>query len=144
MKYVLVACALLVSPAIANAGNEPRERMSLGSARTTLDMNQCLDQKLAFLGMPVVAGTAPLTTIAYGQGKDLVDVEITDGGTCGSLRSRPFASSRHTGRTISDPACIDLKCPAREQSLNASGRCRPSASEADECTRFFADGDDRE
>ena len=80
MKYVLVACALLVSPAVANAGNEPRERMSLGSARTTPDMHRCLDQKLAFLGVPVVAGTAPLTTIAYGQGKDQVDVEITDGG----------------------------------------------------------------
>ena len=80
IKYVLAACALLVGPAIANAGSEPPERMSLGSARATLDVQQCLDQKLRDLGMPVVAGSAPLTTMDYGQGEDRLDVEITDGG----------------------------------------------------------------
>ena len=61
--------------------------------------------------MPVVAGTAPLTILAYGHGRDQVDVEIIDGG---DLRVATVTAARRlrlVNKTISDSAWINLKRP---------------------------------
>lgn len=91
MKIALVACALsFATPVFADEAREAPPRVSLGSARTAKDLQQCLGQKLDDLGSPVVSGAASSTVLAYGQGRDQVVVAIDDDGDLRLVTVRAF------------------------------------------------------
>ena len=97
MKYALLSCAIAIAaaaPATAGDGKALPPRASFGSARTTADIQQGVNTKLADLGVPIVSGSALATTLAYGQGKDEAIVEITDGG---DVRSVSVDATRKLG-----------------------------------------------
>lgn len=81
MRCILFALAIgAANPAVAEKVKLPSARASFGSARTVSDIQQCLAAKLADLGAPESSSAPQVTTITYGQGKDRVVVEITNGG----------------------------------------------------------------
>ena len=78
MRYFLAGCALLIGSSVA--ARAPAVRASFGSARTTMDIQQCLAAKLEDLGEPDDVGATSATALSYGSGRGRIAIEITDSG----------------------------------------------------------------